>query len=120
MRKIGRLDGAKQQYLDALKREQHNRKALLSLALLAFESGNQTAATSYIQQALRYHSGESEVHYLAAYIDSRAGKLAEAERRARAAVQIKKDYTEAKKWFFKASNMGYAKALNMLQKLQNT
>mgnify|MGYP002852428453 CR=1 FL=1 len=91
----GRIDGARQQYLDALKREQHSRKALLSLALLAFESGNKSAANSYIQQALRYHSGESEVHYLAAYIESRAGNLQEAERRARAAVQIKKDYTEA-------------------------
>ncbi|MCR5724750.1 MAG: tetratricopeptide repeat protein [Treponema sp.] len=91
----GRFDGARQQYLDALKREQNSRKALLSLALLAFESGNERAADSYIQQALRYHSGESEVHYLAAYLESRAGNLASAERRARAAVQIKKDYTEA-------------------------
>ncbi len=91
----GRWDGAKSLYIDALKRQQNNRKALLSLALLSSETGNETAAQNYLNQALRYHSGEAEVHYLASYLDAKAGDLVEAERRARAAVQIDSDYTKA-------------------------
>lgn len=91
----GRIDGAQQLYQDALVRDGSNRKALLSLALLAAESGKNDKAQAYLEQALRFHSGEAQVHYLAAYLDAKQGDYAEAERRARAAVQIKNDYTRA-------------------------
>lgn len=91
----GSYDAAKNRYVDALKRQGDNRKALLSLALLSAETGNDAAAEDYLQQVLRYHSGDAQVHYLAAYVDARAHKLDEAERRARAAVQINGDYVQA-------------------------
>ncbi len=91
----GSLDGAKNLYIDALKRQGDSRKALLSLAVIAAEEGHDDVAESYLLQALRYHSGDPQVHYLAGYLSARRGKLDEAERRARAAVQINGDYTRA-------------------------
>ena len=91
----GSFSGAESLYLDALKRQTNNRKALLSLALLSAERGNYASCENYINQALKYHSGDSEVHYLAAYLESRRGNYDGAERRARAAVQIKPDFTQA-------------------------
>lgn len=91
----GSFIGAKNQYEDALKRQGHNRKALLSLALISEEMGNHDRARDYIDQALRFHSGEAEVHYLAAYLDAKQGDFADAEKRARAALQINPEYTKA-------------------------
>ncbi len=91
----GRYDGAERMYLDALKRETDSRKALLSLAVLSAETGKNDTARKYLDQALRRHSGESEVHYLAAYLEARAGNFSEAERRARAAVQLNGNFTGA-------------------------
>lgn len=91
----GSIDGAKNLYKDALKRQGDNRKALLSLAVIAAEEEHDDVAESYLRQALRYHSGDPQVHYLAGYLSARAGKLDEAERRARAAVQINGEYTRA-------------------------
>lgn len=91
----GSFIGAKNQYEDALKRQGNNRKALLSLALISSELGNHDTARKYIEQALRYHSGESEVHYLASYLEAKRGNFIEAEKRARAAVQINPEYTKA-------------------------
>lgn len=91
----GSLTAAQQRYLDALKRDGTNRKALLSLALVCQEQGNDDGAERYIKQALVHHSGEADVHYLAAYLGARRGKLEEAERYARGAVQIRGDYDKA-------------------------
>ncbi len=91
----GSFSGARQLYLDALKRQTNNRKALLSLALLSAETGNDEATQTYINQALKYYSGDAEVHYLASYLEARKGNLLEAERRARAAVQINQEYLKA-------------------------
>lgn len=91
----GRISGAEQLYQDALKRQTTNRRALLSLALVSEELGKLDAARIYIDQALRYHSGEAEVHYLAAYLSAKEGNLSEAERRARAAVQLDGNNDEA-------------------------
>ena len=91
----GSFDGAKKMYADALKRQSDNRKALLSLALISAETGHDDAAESYLLQALRYHSGDPQVHYLAGFLSARAGKLEEAERRARAAVQVNGEYAKA-------------------------
>lgn len=91
----GSVTSAEKRYLDALKRDNTNRKALLSLALVAAEQGNNAAAERYVNQALEYHSGEAEVHYLASYLAAKRGDVKEAERRARSAVQIKGDYDQA-------------------------
>lgn len=91
----GGFDGAENFYLDALKRQGTNRKALLSLALLCAETGKNDMAQKYILQALKYHSADAEVHYLAGFLEAKKGNLREAERRARAAVQIKNNYTNA-------------------------
>lgn len=91
----GSLSAAEKVYLDALKRKPSNKKALLSLALISAEMGKTEAAEEYISQALTYHSGEAQVHYLASYLEAKAGNYTEAERRARSAVQIKGDYDDA-------------------------
>ena len=91
----GSLSGAEKYYLQALDRQRTNRNALLSLALVSMEKGNWDTARSYINTALRVHSGDAVVHYLASYILARHGELSDAERQARAAVQIRADYDQA-------------------------
>ncbi|MBQ1644592.1 MAG: hypothetical protein II103_08700, partial [Treponema sp.] len=91
----GSLSAAEKRYLDALKRDANNRKALLSLALVTSEEGKDAVAERYVNQALEYHSSEAEVHYLAAYLAAKRGNLQEAERRARSAVQIRGSYDKA-------------------------
>lgn len=90
----GNYDGAKLLYQDALKRQNNNRKALLSLALLCAETGNNDKCQEYINQALRYHASDAGVHFLAAYLAAKQNRLTEAEKRCRAAVQIKGDYAQ--------------------------
>lgn len=91
----GSLSGAEKYYLAALDRQRTNRNALLSLALVSMEKGNYDTARSYINTALRVHSGDAVVHYLASYIMAKHGELSDAERQARAAVQIRADYDKA-------------------------
>ena len=91
----GRYSGAQNQYLEALKRQNTNRKALLSLALVNAERGNAGQADSYLRQALAYYSGEPEVHYLAAIIYSMKGDYLSAEKQARIAVEINSNYEKA-------------------------
>ncbi|MBP5283457.1 MAG: hypothetical protein J6Y93_02185, partial [Treponema sp.] len=52
-------------------------------------------AGSYINQALRYHSNDAAVHFLAAYLSAKENKIDEAEKRLRSAMQIKGDYIQA-------------------------
>ncbi|MGI5057877.1 tetratricopeptide repeat protein [Treponema pectinovorum] len=91
----GTFDNAEKLYLEALKRQSTNRRALLSLAVLATETGKDEASQNYINQALRYHASQPEVQYLAAYLNAKRGNFKEAERRARASVQLKTDYTDS-------------------------
>ena len=91
----GSLSAAEERYLDALKRDGTNRKALLSLALVSAAQGKDSVAERYILQALKYHSGEAEVHYLASYLEFKRGDLTDAEHHARAAMQIKGDFDKA-------------------------
>jgi tetratricopeptide (TPR) repeat protein len=67
----------------------------LSLALVSRELGKTAAAGQYITQALRYHSGDAEVHYLASYLAAQGGHLIDAEKRARTAVQLNPNYDKA-------------------------
>ncbi|HBG66313.1 MAG TPA: hypothetical protein DDW78_07570 [Treponema sp.] len=91
----GSLSSAENLYLDALKRDKKNRKALLSLALVSAEAGKDDVAERYVNQAIAYHNGDAEVYYLASYLASRRGDLEDAERLARSAIQINSSYDRA-------------------------
>ena len=91
----GRFSGAENEYMEALKRQNTNRKALLSLALVYAERGNSTKANTYLRQALSYYSGEPEVHYLASIIYSIEGDYITAEKQARIAVEVNSNYDKA-------------------------
>ncbi len=91
----GKFSGAENQYVEALKRQSSNRKALLSLALLCAETNRYPQAENYLRQAVQYYSGEAEVHYLAAIVYLMKGDLTTAEKHARIAVEIKGDYEQA-------------------------
>lgn len=91
----GRITGAEKQYVEALKRQAQNRKALLSLALVSSQLGKVENARKYINQALQYYSDEAEVHYVAAVIHAMQGDFKSAEMRCRVAVEVKGDYDKA-------------------------
>lgn len=91
----GRITGAEARYAEALQREPSNRKALLSLAFVSSRQGKTADAQRYMNQAMRYYSGEAEVHYLSATLAAMNGNLAEAERQARTAVEINGSYDKA-------------------------
>ena len=91
----GRFSGAQNQYMEALKRQNSNRKALLSLALVNAERGNTQDSENYLRQALSYYSGESEVHYLASIIYAMKGDYITAEKQARIAVEVNSNYDKA-------------------------
>ncbi len=91
----GRSSGAENQYAEALKRQNTNRKALLSLALVSAENGKYDKAETYLHQAFSYYSGEPEVHYLAAIVYRMKGDLKTAEKHCRIAVEVNGDYEKA-------------------------
>lgn len=84
----GRFSGAEIEYNEALKRQNSNRKALLSLALINAESKNFDKAHSFLKKAYTYYSGDAEVHYIASIIYSMQGELIEAEKHARISVEL--------------------------------
>lgn len=91
----GKFSGAEAQYVEALKRQTTNRKALLSLALVCAETGRFAQSEKYLNQAMQYYSGEAEVHYLAAIIQLMQSDYTEAEKHCRIAVEINGNYNKA-------------------------
>ena len=91
----GKFSGAENQYAEALKRQNTNRKALLSLALVCAETKRYAQSEKYLRQAMQFYSGEPEVHYLAAIIYTMKGDYANAEKHARIAVEIRGGYEQA-------------------------
>ena len=91
----GKYSGAENQYVEALKRQATNRKALLSLALICAQTNRYDVAQNYLRQAMQFYSGEAEVHYLAAIIYMMEGEFSLAEKHARIAVEIKGNYEKA-------------------------
>jgi len=91
----GKFTGAELEYIEALKRQPMNRKALLSLALVCAETERFTQSEKYLRQALQYYSGEPEVHYLASIINIMKGDLKNAEMQIRIAIEIKSDFEKA-------------------------
>ena len=91
----GKFSGAENQYIEALKRQNSNRRALLSLALVCAETKRYSQAEQYLRQAMQFYSGEAEVHYLAAIVYMMQGDYVSAEKHTRIAVEIKGDYEKA-------------------------
>ena len=91
----GKFSGAENQYAEALKRQNSNRKALLSLALVCAETKRYAQSEKYLRQAMQFYSGEPEVHYLAAIIYTMKGDYKDAEKHARIAVEIRGTYEQA-------------------------
>ena len=91
----GKFSGAESQYVEALKRQNSNRKALLSLSLVCAETKRFQQAEKYLKLAVQYYSGEPEVHYFAAIIYMMKADYKTAEKHARIAVEIKGDYEKA-------------------------
>ncbi|PIE97915.1 MAG: hypothetical protein CR988_05980 [Treponema sp.] len=92
----GKLLSATALYEAALARQNDNRKALLSLALISYESGQPEIARDYINRALRYHGDSPQVHYFAAYLAAMDSDNVLAENRARAALKLNAEYDSAK------------------------
>ena len=93
----GKFSTAEQYFLDALKRESKNKKALISLALIADQQGKIEESRLYIREALRTHSGKPEVYYFAGYLAAKEGDLTEAESLIRTAVLLDGNYDKAYK-----------------------
>lgn len=91
----GKFSGAESQYLEALKRQNTNRRALLSLSLVCAEIGRYSQADEYLRQALQYYSGEPEVHYLASVVALKKQDYSVAEKQARIAVELNGNYIKA-------------------------
>lgn len=91
----GKISSAEGRYEEALARDSTNRKALLSLALISSEEGNYNLTKKYLDQALFYHSGNPQVHYLASYLASQNGDFKEAETQAKTAIQIQSNFESA-------------------------
>jgi tetratricopeptide (TPR) repeat protein len=92
----GCVSAASGQYIDALRRNPENRKALLSLALLSRETGNNAAAREYIAKALQFHGNNPQVFYFSAYLSSLEGQNGEAEGRVRTALSLNPSYDDAR------------------------
>ena len=91
----GRLTGAETRYIDALKRQQSNRNALLAVALVSQEMGKTEEAKDYIQQALRYHSKDEEVQYIAGWISFLNGDYDDTEYRVRTSVNLNPNFDKS-------------------------
>ena len=92
----GRISAASSRYLDALRRNPENRKALLSLALVNRELGNTAIAKDYITKALQFHGDDPQVFYYAAYLSFQDGQAGEAEARVRSALSLRDGYDDAR------------------------
>ncbi len=91
----GRVAGAEKQYSEALLREDTNRRALVSLALVSNALGKTAAARSYITQAISFHSQEPEVYYFGARLALQDGDLSLAESYIRRAISLDSSYDDA-------------------------
>lgn len=94
---FGRLTGAEKLYLDSLKRESTNKKALLSLAFVSSALGKNKEAIYYTNKALRQYPDSSEVHYLASLVYASENDIQTAEKHCKTALEIKPDFNEAYK-----------------------
>jgi tetratricopeptide (TPR) repeat protein len=92
----GRAGDAVTRYREVARRYPDDQRVLLSLGLVLGSLGEYDAARSYIDRALSSHSEDYRVYYYAAYLDSRAGRLAQAVRHAERALFFRPGFTQAK------------------------
>jgi tetratricopeptide (TPR) repeat protein len=92
----GRSSDAVIRYREAARRFPDDRRILLSLALTLCSLGDTEAARPYIERALLQHREDHRVYYYAAYIEARAGRLAEAIGYAEQALSFRPGYKSAR------------------------
>jgi len=92
----GRSGDALVRYREAARRYPDDQKLLLSLALVLGSLGQHTEAKGYIDRVLAQHSEDYRVYYYAAYLASRADRLAEGIRYAERALYFKGTFAPAK------------------------
>ena len=93
----GKFYGAEDYFLDALQRDSSNKKALISLALIADEMGEVQKAKNYVLQALRYHRDRADVYFFAGYLAAKTNDIKNAEEYLKTALSIQPNYNEANK-----------------------
>jgi tetratricopeptide (TPR) repeat protein len=91
----GRVKEALSQYAQGLKLAPESRKALLSIAMLSDETGDQASAARYFDLVVRSHSDDPQVELEAAAWYARKGDLETAEKRAKIAISLKPDLDDA-------------------------
>jgi len=92
----GRSGEAVTRYREAARRYPDDQKLLLSLALVLGSLGQHNEAKTYIDRVLAQHSEDYRVYYYAAYLASRADRIAEGIRYAERALYFKSGFDPAK------------------------
>jgi tetratricopeptide (TPR) repeat protein len=92
----GRFSDAVVRYREAERRFPDDRRLLLSLALTLCSLGDAEAARPYIERALLQGSEDYRVYYYAAYVEAKAGRLAEAVGYAEQALSFRPGYRSAR------------------------
>jgi tetratricopeptide (TPR) repeat protein len=92
----GKPKNALSQYLQTLRLAPESTKALLSLATLYDETGDQASAGMYYELALKSHSSDARVQYASAAWYASRGQLSTAEKHARIALSLKPGWSRAK------------------------
>src|SRR6202142_2931703 len=88
-------EGAKQAYLDVLRRDPTHFHALNELGTLALSGGFRSAALTAYQQAVRHHPGNKVAHVNLANVLREQQDLAAARRHYLEALSIDPDFPEA-------------------------
>jgi tetratricopeptide (TPR) repeat protein len=92
----GRSSDAVIRYREAARRFPDDRRLLLSLALTLCSLGDTEAARPYIERALLQHREDYRAYYYAAYVEAKAGRLAEAVSYAEQALRFKPGHKSAR------------------------
>jgi tetratricopeptide (TPR) repeat protein len=88
----GRAGSAVIRYREAENRFPDDRRLLISLALVLGSLGDTESARAYIERAQLRHAGDYRVHYYAAYLASRAGRVGDAVTNVQNALYYRPDY----------------------------
>jgi tetratricopeptide (TPR) repeat protein len=92
----GRSSDAVIRYREAARRFPDDRRLLLSLALTLSSLGDTEAARPYIERALLQGREDYRVYYYAAYVEAKAGRLAEAAGYAEQALGLRPGHRAAR------------------------
>lgn len=92
---VGKTKNAIDKYEEALRVSPENRRALLSLIVLYDELNDTVRSEEYVKQALRYYTGNPQVHFFAGKHYLIRGRLTDAERETRTALSVQPNYLDA-------------------------